>query len=199
MLVTLTLQHLHRPRRLYSEGIFSCRLRVVVVVQSFISRKHINDVDLASPQESRQARPPRHVFFLHTSAYLYITHTIYNNEVLHRSLVRLPFPDPLPRPLQVESMAELRVAHHRTATSISGSLERTGNDTLVSSTHTGSDPRESTSPRLNYPDLEPGRPRIRTTWDRFLRRGKKKVGVIQSIKHIYGCSCTFVPPMKLNI
>ncbi|KAG1792449.1 uncharacterized protein HD556DRAFT_1379618 [Suillus plorans] len=44
---------------------------------------------------------------------------------------------------------------------------------------------------VNHQDLETGeplRPRFKTTCDRFLRRGKKPVGVIQSIKKIYGCS-----------
>jgi len=52
----------------------------------------------------------------------------------------------------------------------------------------GSDPEELTDPRLVYADIESGKPRFRTTWDRFCGKGREPVGVIQSIKKIYGCS-----------
>lgn len=84
-------------------------------------------------------------------------------------------------------MAERRVAHTRASSSITGSpiihQECTGHHSPipVSSTDFGSvDPDIETGPN--------GKPRLKTTWHRFLGRGRKKVGVIKSIKNIYGCS-----------
>ncbi|KAG0699865.1 hypothetical protein DFH29DRAFT_1013153 [Suillus ampliporus] len=76
-------------------------------------------------------------------------------------------------------MAERRVTHTRP--SISGSpdtlQEATGHHTL-----------NPVSIPLPGSDLEAGKPRFRTSWQRFLGRGRKNVGVIQSIRKIYGCS-----------
>ncbi|KAG2159006.1 uncharacterized protein EDB93DRAFT_1117574 [Suillus bovinus] len=85
-------------------------------------------------------------------------------------------------------MAERRGTHVRQNTSVADSQiisqECNGQQSpnLLSSTEVGS---------VNKQDLETGEPRkqrFKTTLDRFLRRGKEPIGVIQSIKKIYGCS-----------
>ncbi|KAG1753706.1 uncharacterized protein EDB91DRAFT_413212 [Suillus paluster] len=81
-------------------------------------------------------------------------------------------------------MAARRVTHTQTSSNITGSpdilQEANGHHTLnpVSPSFDGS----------VDPDIEAGKPRFKTSWDRFLGRGRKNVGVIQSIKKIYGCS-----------
>lgn len=93
-------------------------------------------------------------------------------------------------------MAERRATHTRQNTSLSGSQ-------IISQECSGQLSPKPLSPTeldsVNHQDLETGeplRPRFKTTCDRFLRRGKKPVGVIQSIKKIYGCSCASPPPVR---
>lgn len=86
-------------------------------------------------------------------------------------------------------MAERRVTHARQSTSMTDSQiisqECSGQQSPnpLSTTETGP---------VNPQDLETGgnllKPRFKTTWHRFIGRGRKPVGVIQSIKKIYGCS-----------
>ncbi|OJA13423.1 hypothetical protein AZE42_05781 [Rhizopogon vesiculosus] len=85
-------------------------------------------------------------------------------------------------------MTERRGTHHRSLSPDSPDSPdpHHENHMMVSFTRAGSDHGESTSTPLSCPDLELGKPK--TTWHRFLGRGRKKVGVWQSIKNIYGCS-----------
>jgi len=79
-------------------------------------------------------------------------------------------------------MAERRVPHR----------DRTSSSGISGTAHPVSESVDSDpNPLVVEGDLEKGEP-VRTTLDRFLGKGRKKVGVIESIKNIYGCSCAFV-------
>lgn len=84
-------------------------------------------------------------------------------------------------------MAERRATHTRQSTS----------SQIISQECSGQhspNPLPTTDSDLVNPqpkDLETGeplKPRLKTTWHRFIGRGRKPIGVVQSIKKIYGCS-----------
>lgn len=92
-------------------------------------------------------------------------------------------------------MAERRITHVRQTTTgspiISQEYSGQHSPNSLSTTNPG-----LLNPQLKDPETgEPLKPRFKTTWHRFIGRGRKPVGVIQSIKKIYGCSCTSPPPV----
>jgi Ca2+:H+ antiporter len=93
-------------------------------------------------------------------------------------------------------MAERRVAHTRQSTDsqiISQHCSGQRSPNLLSTAEASSVDAQDLE-KAGGELLKPTQ-RFKTTWDRFLGRGRKPVGVIQSIKKIYGCSCMSLPPV----
>jgi Ca2+:H+ antiporter len=88
-------------------------------------------------------------------------------------------------------MAERRVAHTRQSRTdsqiISQDFSGQHSPNLLSTAEVSSVDAQDLE-KAGADSAELPKRRFKTTWDRFLGRGRKPVGVIQSIKKIYGCS-----------